>query len=143
VKRRSSLALVAGAALLAASRADAATLTVDIVGAEPPIGQLIVSVYGSEETFLKSSVASKNAPVLPTGSARIVFADLPSGEYAIAVTHDENGDGALDRVSGVATEAYGFSNNARGRSGPPAWSLVRFTISAETSVLVAVARDKP
>ncbi len=142
--RRRVLAAIAGAALFAATHAKAASLTVDVVGAEPPIGEVIASVYASEESFLRSSVASRIAPVLPTGSARIVFDDLPPGEYAVAVIHDEDGDGALDRdVSGVATEAYGYSNNARGRTGPPGWSVVRLTVSAETSVLVALERKGP
>lgn len=45
---------------------------------------------------------------------------LPQGSYAIACFHDENDNDKLDRAfSGFPTEAYGFSNDARGVFGPP------------------------
>ena len=43
-------------------------------------------------------------------------------QFAIAAYHDENGDGELNRNRlGIPTERYGFSNNARGLTGPPSF----------------------
>lgn len=54
---------------------------------------------------------------------------LPPGEYAIAVFHDANENGKLDRHPlGFPIEAYGFSNNARGKFGPPPYDKVKFVI---------------
>jgi uncharacterized protein (DUF2141 family) len=41
-----------------------------------------------------------------------VFDELPSGACAVAVVHDENGNGRLDKNSlGIPTEGYDVPNN--------------------------------
>lgn len=63
--------------------------------------------------------------------------DLPYGNYAIAVYHDKNTNGELDtNLLGIPKEAYGFSNNARGRFGPASWSDAHFTINSKQSEMV-------
>ena len=58
---------------------------------------------------------------------------LPAGEYAIAVFHDENLNNKLDRHAlGYPLEAYGFSNNARGKFGPPKYQAATFQLGEET-----------
>ena len=52
--------------------------------------------------------------------AQWILEHMPYGSYSIKVFHDENGNSKLDKdILGVPTERYGFSNNARGRFGPP------------------------
>ncbi len=42
--------------------------------------------------------------------ARCDFEDISPGTYALAVIHDENGNGKLDtNWVGIPTEGYGFS----------------------------------
>ncbi|WP_019990339.1 DUF2141 domain-containing protein [Rudanella lutea] len=49
--------------------------------------------------------------------------DVEPGEYAVAVYHDVNANGALDkRMFGIPKEPYGFSNNFR-----PTLSAPKFT----------------
>lgn len=53
-------------------------------------------------------------------SVRYTFKNLKPGKYAVQVLHDANENGKLDmNFFGIPTEAYGFSNNARGSFGPP------------------------
>lgn len=49
------------------------------------------------------------------------FADLPSGTYALALIHDENGNGRLDTMMGIPKEGFGFSKNPAIRFGPPSF----------------------
>jgi uncharacterized protein (DUF2141 family) len=54
---------------------------------------------------------------------------------AIAVYHDENNDGQLNRNRlGIPTERYGFSRNARGLTGPPGFeqAVIRRPKAGET-----------
>ena len=54
------------------------------------------------------------------------------GEYAVAVYHDENGNGQMDkRVFGLPKEPYGFSNNFRPRFSAPKFSDCRFRVGGE------------
>ncbi len=64
-------------------------------------------------------------------TARHTFADVPFGIYSIKAYHDQNGDERLNKnLFGVPQEPYGFSNDVRGRWGPPAYerTLFRFLI---------------
>ena len=50
----------------------------------------------------------------PGNSAICQFNDIPPGTYAIAVFHDENANGKLDKnFLGIPCEGYGASNNVR------------------------------
>jgi uncharacterized protein (DUF2141 family) len=51
---------------------------------------------------------------------------LPSGDYALSVFHDVNGNGELDTNQvGMPIEPYGFSNDAAGNYGPPSFEQSR------------------
>lgn len=56
------------------------------------------------------------------------FANLPSGNYAIAILHDENGNSRLDRFAGIPREGIGFSRNPRFSFGPPEFSSASFAL---------------
>jgi uncharacterized protein (DUF2141 family) len=59
----------------------------------------------------------------------IPLAALPPGDYAIAIIHDENGNGKLDTFAGVPREGVGFSRNPPIRFGAPSFQSARFTIA--------------
>ena len=56
---------------------------------------------------------------------------LAPGRYAVKAYHDANANGELDKGAfGAPTEPYGFSRNARGRFGPPAWDDASFALGS-------------
>jgi len=61
------------------------------------------------------------------GSIRL--AGMAPGVYALAVIHDENGNGRLDKFMGVPREGFGFSRNPSIRMGPPRFEDVRFELA--------------
>lgn len=64
--------------------------------------------------------------------ARCDFEDIPQGTYAMAVIHDENMNGKLDtNWLGIPTEGYGFSNDAKGVIGAPAFSAASFPYNGQ------------
>ncbi len=66
---------------------------------------------------------------VPAGQGSFTFPALPPGQYALAVIHDENGNGRLDTFAGIPREGYGFSRNAPVRFGPPRFDAARFTLT--------------
>lgn len=56
----------------------------------------------------------------------ISFGPVPRGDYAIALVHDENANGRLDKRLLVPREGFGFSRDAPVRMGPPAFSSAAF-----------------
>jgi uncharacterized protein (DUF2141 family) len=122
--------LFCAAALLAATQAGAADLTIHIDDVKAPGGELMVAVYNSAGSFMKTAAGSANTSAAKTGNM-VVIRDLPAGEYAFAVYHDANSNSKMDRnLLGIPTEDYAFSNNALGKMGPPSFDQARFTLPA-------------
>jgi uncharacterized protein (DUF2141 family) len=67
--------------------------------------------------------------VAPAEAGTIHLSGLAPGTWALAVMHDENGNGRLDRLMGIPREGFGFSRNPRLRMGPPHYRDVRFDFS--------------
>lgn len=71
--------------------------------------------------------------------ARVTFADLPSGHYAVNVLHDENGNNKLDRGIMLPREGIGFSNMTRiGPANKPSFEKARFELQRDESIEVSV-----
>ncbi len=112
-----------------------------VTGAEPGKGQLLGSLFNSEQSYMKVPFASFDVAVNEHGSAILDFGVHPKGEYAVVVAYDRDGDGELDTgFLGIPTEKIGYSNNARGRFGLAKWADTKF--SAEEDVVVEI-RMKP
>ncbi len=69
-----------------------------------------------------------SAPARSAASIRL--RGISPGVYALAVIHDENGNGRLDKFMAIPREGFGFSRNPRIRMGPPRFDEVRFPIPA-------------
>jgi uncharacterized protein (DUF2141 family) len=60
------------------------------------------------------------------------FSGIAPGTYAVALFHDENGDGKLDtNFMGVPREGVGVSNNKLRSFGPPRWDDAKFPLGAD------------
>jgi len=66
----------------------------------------------------------------PATAGALRFDNLPSGDYALAVIHDANGNGRLDTFAGIPREGFGFSRNPAIRFGPPRFEEARFKIGS-------------
>ena len=125
-----SLALALAAALAVTAPAAAAELTVKLHGIRAQTGVVQVAVVASRDGW-DGKAAPVQADGAPAGGADATFAfkDLPPGQYAVMITHDENGNGKLDtNLMGMPLEGYGFSNNPQVMR-KPTWDEARFTVS--------------
>lgn len=63
--------------------------------------------------------------------ARVVFRDIPPGEYAVSVLHDEDNDAKLrTNFLGMPREGYGASGEAT--PGKPRWEKAVFPLHRRT-----------
>lgn len=114
----------------------AQTLTLKVEGIESVKGNLLVGIYNSEESFMKKPVFGFRVEVTNT-TMSIPCQGLPAGTYAISLFQDENGNGILDTGSfGRPTEKFGFSNNAEGVMGAPAYKKCRFEWKEDTTMVI-------
>lgn len=114
----------------------AQTLTIEVRGIEKVKGQIYVAFYSSEDSFLKKPLTGLRVEV--TDRVLVIpCKGLPAGEYAFALFQDENGNGRLDTAAfGIPTEKTGFSNDAEGVMGPPAYEECRFSLQKDTLMVV-------
>lgn len=61
---------------------------------------------------------------------QLVFTGVPVGRYAIALIHDENANGKLDKALVIPREGFGFSRDAPVRMGPPSYDKAAFEVDA-------------
>ena len=103
-------------------------------------GIAMVALSNSKENYEKKGISfmEQNAEVAEN-RAEVIFENVPYGIYAIKVFHDEDEDGEMDtNFLGIPSEAYGFSNNARGSFGPAAWEDAKFTFSSERDTVLII-----
>lgn len=121
---------------LLASQAQNVKLEVKVDGFENNTGKLKVGLYNSEGTFLKTVYKSLTSDIA-NKTATVVFTDIPKGEYAITLYHDENANGTLDRnVMGIPTEDYASSNDAKAIMGPPKYADAKFTLATNSKITI-------
>ena len=114
---------------------DSAKLKVDVTGLKWDRGSVHIALYNSESKFLKEPLKTAVLPVQGK-KAQWVLEALPPGDYALAVIHDENGNGKTDRGAfGIPSEPYAFSNGAKIRLGPPKWKEARFPVRAPATAV--------
>lgn len=78
----------------------------------------------------RNSALSYNAVGEAAGSVTLTFHDVKPGRYAIALLHDENGNGKADRAAMmIPKEGFGFSRDAKVRFGPPKFGAAAFDVA--------------
>ena len=114
-------------------------LVVEISGIESIAGELRIAVFNSSRTFVDEPLVSAVIPVELTTAEWSV--GLPAGRYAVAVIHDEDGNGKLNtNFLGMPRERYGFSNQARGRFGAPSFKDASFELKPGTAARMVEVR---
>jgi uncharacterized protein (DUF2141 family) len=105
-------------------------------------GLVWVFLFDDAKAFpTKRDKALKRVDVVPAGGkATVAFEGLTCGrEYAVAVVHDENGNGKLDtNFIGIPREGLGSSRDATGVFGPPPFSKAKLVVQQRTPVPITV-----
>jgi uncharacterized protein (DUF2141 family) len=111
-------------------KTETGTLLVMVQGFKNTEGQLMVAIYNNSKDFPDKDPYKGSITAISANEELIKFENLPYGDYAIAVLHDMNNDGKLDKnVLGIPTEGYGFSNNAMDKYGPPSFLQASFVFA--------------
>lgn len=113
-------------------------LQIEVEGLRSNQGSVRIAIFDSEDTFLGEA---REASIRPIVGRKSVWAlALPPGDYAIAVHHDEDGNGEMATgLFGLPSEPVGFSNGARITFGPPKWRRAAFELPADgTTVSIRV-----
>jgi len=115
--------------------ASAHELTIKVDNVESTKGFLYVALHNSEATWMKQGIQGQKI-TMTDGSVKVVFKDLPAGEYGVTLYQDENDSGQIDKNAiGIPTEPYGFSNNG-GNFGPPSFNDSKVTVNENKEITI-------
>jgi uncharacterized protein (DUF2141 family) len=101
-------------------------------------GTAVVTLYNTSEGFPKSPAKGLKTMTIQIVNRQAVanFENLPHGEYAVSVYHDENSNKKMDtNFFGIPKEGVGNSNNAKGHFGPPKYSDAKFNFNGDKQTI--------
>lgn len=127
---------------LAATSAAAGTLTVEVTGISGASGEIGCALHVDGANFPMGAAAVQDwRPADPAG-VTCRFDGLKPGAYAIAVSHDLNGNRRTDvNFLGIPTEAWGVSNNVRPRLRAPTFEEARIeTRDDDATIAIRIAK---
>ena len=107
-------------------------VTLKITGLRNSKGQIGISIFNNKDEFPETNKAVfKRFFLTPSNKAASTTLDLPSGDYAIAIMHDEDSDKEFDKsFLGIPQEGFGFSNNPEIKYKAPSFSECSFTVES-------------
>ncbi len=100
-------------------------------------GSIRIAVYNTAAGFLQDEHIIFRKSVAATevngNTLEMDLKELPEGVYAVAVYHDLNNNGQIDKnMMGIPTEPYAFSNGAGGKWKAPVFSEAAIKLSDKT-----------
>ena len=122
------------------------TIQLEIVcsGVSPQQGSMHVGIFDNADDFKNKTepVYESILRISDTISTHF-FDNIDSGEYAVAVFHDINGDGALNKKKlGIPIEGVGFSGSLKNTIRPPDFDEASFSLQADTTLFIPVRYPK-
>ncbi|WP_240481412.1 DUF2141 domain-containing protein [Novosphingobium fuchskuhlense] len=116
----------------AASAAVPSTIFVEIDGLRSNRGQIMACMTANPRTFpdCQKDPNARHLTVPAVNGETVQFRDVPQGRYAIALFHDENGNGRMDKMMMLPKEGFGFSRDAPLEFGPPHFGAASFQVGA-------------
>ena len=136
VKFGCALVLAAGFGLASAHAQQGNSITVQVSGLRNNNGDVRCGLYNSAATFPKSGQEFKGVVAPISGQyASCTFTDVAPGLYAVAFFHAEKGETKMRTgFFGQPEEGYGFSRDAKGSMGPPAFNAAAYTYAGSATI---------
>jgi len=112
------------------------TLTINVSGLDSNKGKILIALFNEKKQFLKKRF-KEGMTTINNKKITYVFEEIPKGEYAVSIFHDENDNDKMDtNFFGIPKEDYGCSNNARGFMGPPKYEDAKFQFTANKTIQI-------
>lgn len=126
--------------LLCSELSAQSNLTVNLNNLKTDTGFVEIGLFNKAKGFLKENHHFRKKRVKVTKKKiSYTFTDIPNGDYAIAVYHDENANGITDKnFWGIPQERYGFSNNFRPKLSAPTFEQVKFFIKGDEDIYISL-----
>ena len=97
---------------------------------------LRIAFYKKENKFpdVGKFAFAKEIKISKVGDATLSWADVPAGEYALAIYQDLNGNKKLDtNIVGFPKEPFGFTQNIKPKFSAPNYDECKITFNANNT----------
>jgi uncharacterized protein (DUF2141 family) len=106
-------------------------LTIEVSPLKNNNGELLLELSNE-----KGETAGRFAARIFEKKSIVIVENLNAGKYAFKYFHDENKNKKLDtNLIGIPKEGYGFSNNAKGKFGPPSFGQTIFKVNHDSLII--------
>jgi len=124
-----SVAIVSDS-LAHAQQSNHASIKIIVTGFKSSDGKVRISVFSTKQNWLKQHEYTTTV-LISNKQCEWIIENVPYGEYAVSVFHDENSNGVMDTgFMRIPKEPIGFSNNSKPSFGPPKWNAAKLTIKS-------------
>ncbi len=118
------------------------SLTVNVKNLRNSKGVVQFAIYNKDGTIPDEKYKKqyrKNIAAINDNTASLTFDNLPKGNYAVNILHDENKNGKIDKRFVLPKEGIGFSNyESIGMRNRPKFSKASFEVNSNTTKVIKV-----
>lgn len=116
----------------------AETLKVTVLELPSQKGKVLYLLFQNEDGFPDKKANSIRSGSLDLNNGNeFEIKDLPIGNYALSLIHDENENDKLDtNFIGIPKEAFGFSNDPKVYFGAPSFEKTSFPFTNDQNLIV-------
>ncbi len=128
---------------VSAFKCHAADLKITVDNLRNSQGNVLLCVFSADSSdkaefpdCTKGHPVRTSKATISGGKVVMTFNGLKDGTYAVAVIHDENGNGKLDtNMLGIPVEGVGVSTNPR-LFGKPHFDQAQFMVKGNTAIMI-------
>lgn len=125
---------IGSAGLLLGSAPGGNSVTVTVTDVRNAKGVVRACITNNAADFPDCKVSETSHTVVAEAAhvVTLKFENIAPGTYAIALTHDENNNGKMDRaLLLMPKEGYGFSRDAKVVMAPPKFKAAAFAVESQ------------
>lgn len=130
--KRTVCLVAASVPLVGATLPEPTSIVLEINGLRSQKGRIEACMTANPKAFPDCQKDPKarrlTAPAI--NGETMQFTNVAPGRYAIALFHDENGNGRMDTLMFVPREGFGFSRDAPLKLGPPRFAAAAFDVGS-------------
>ncbi|PCJ80053.1 MAG: hypothetical protein COA49_09870 [Bacteroidetes bacterium] len=134
--------LIFSSSVLVYDTVNVSSLTIKVNKLQNSTGVVQFTIYNIDgsipDEHYKNFYKQLNAEIL-NNTSTITFEDLPHGEYAINILHDEDEDGVIKKGWFLPIEGIGFSNfSSLNPLNRPSFKKSKFNLNADKAIEVKI-----
>lgn len=118
------------------------SLTVEVNDLRNSNGTVLFALYDRQDAFPDENYQKylrKLTGKIAKGTSHVTFENLPAGNYAVNILHDENNDGKIKKGIILPKEGLGFSNyQSIGLSNRPSFTRASFILQSDMKIKVHI-----